>query len=133
MYAAKTLENFSGDNDDENTGIKIVKKALTAPAKKILENAGEEPALILAKLQEKNTRSLIYDAHSQKVVDAFSEGILDPTKVVRNALQSAISVARLSITTEATICDVPTRNDNGNNMPGTGNMPGMGGNMPMGM
>lgn len=133
MYAAKTLENFFGDNDDENTGIKIVKKALTAPAKKILENAGEEPALILAKLQEKNTNSLIYDAHSQKVVDAFSEGILDPTKVVRNALQSAVSVARLSITTEATICDVPTRNDNSQNVPGAGNMPGMGGNMPMGM
>jgi chaperonin GroEL len=135
MYVSKVLETLSGENADEDAGIKIVKKALSAPATKIIENAGEEPALILAKLLEKNDRSIIYDARSQKEVDAFKVGILDPTKVVRSALQSAISVARLSITTEATICDAPSKDDNSSSM--AGGMPGMGGGMgggmPMGM
>jgi chaperonin GroEL len=134
MYAAKALETVSVDNDDEIAGINIVKNALLAPAKRILSNAGLEPALILAKLQEKNNQSYIYDAHSQKEVDAFENGILDPTKVVRNALQSAISVASLAITTEVTICDVPSKNDSSAPNP-AGSMPGMGGmgGMPMGM
>jgi len=130
MYAAKVLDNVSGNNDDETAGIKIIKKALSAPAKKILENAGEEPALILSRLQTLKTENIIYDVRTQRSVDAFENGIIDPTKVVRSALQSAISVAKLSITTEATICDMPkndTSNSSNNSMPGMGaGMPGMG-------
>lgn len=133
MYAAKVLEKLSGDNDDETAGINIIKNALIAPAKRILDNAGIEPALILANLQENNKTTHIYDARTQKEVDAFIFGILDPTKVVRSALQSSISVASLAITTEATICDVPTKNGVAG-APAAG-MPGMGGmgGMPMGM
>jgi chaperonin GroEL len=133
MYAAKALEKLSGDNDDETAGINIIKNALTAPAKRILDNAGVEPALILANLQKNNKITSIYDARTQKEVDAFKFGILDPTKVVRSALQSSISVASLAITTEATICDVPAKNDAAG--ASAGGMPGMGGmgGMPMGM
>jgi chaperonin GroEL len=133
MYAAKALEKLSGENDDETAGINIIRNSLIAPAKRILDNAGIEPALILANLQKSNVTSNIYDARTQKVVDAFKHGILDPTKVVRNALQSSISVASLAITTEATICDVPAKNDAAGAP--AGGMPGMGGmgGMPMGM
>lgn len=132
MYAAKVLDNVSGSNDDETAGIKIIRKALLAPATKILKNAGEEPALILSTLQNENEEHMIYDVRSQNNINAFDHGILDPTKVVRSALQSAISVAKLSITTEATICEVPKNDSVSNN--NTNNMPGMGGGMPgMGM
>jgi chaperonin GroEL len=134
MYAAKTLENFSGDNNDETAGINIVKNSLKAPARRVLDNAGIDSALILAKLQEKNETSIIYDALSHKEVDAFKDGILDPTKVVRSALQSSISVASLAITTEVTICDAAVKNNTAGGAP-SGGMPGMGGmgGMPMGM
>jgi len=126
MYASKVLDDISGNNDDETAGIKIIKKALSAPAKKILENAGEEPALILSILQTAGKENMIYDVRTQNNINAFDHGILDPTKVVRSALQSAVSVAKLSITTEATICDVQ-KNDTPNS---SNNMPGMGGGMP---
>lgn len=134
MYAAKSLDNLNGDNEDETAGIKIVKKALSAPAKKILENAGlESPSHTLMDLQKRNDMSVIFDAQNQETVDAFSKGIIDPTKVVKTALLSAISVAALSITTEATICDKPSQNESSVGGHG-GGMPPMGGGMPgMGM
>jgi len=135
MYTAKALEKLCGDNDDETAGINIIKNALTAPAKRILDNAGAEPALILANLQANNKTTNIYDVRTQKEVDAFELGILDPTKVVRSALQSSISVASLAITTEATICDAPASKGDVAGSGGSssgGGMPGMGG-MPMGM
>jgi len=123
---------MEGNNADETAGINIVKKSLSAPIRKILENAGSESSLIVAKLLEENKPTMTYDAQSHEVVDAFEKGIVDPTKVVRNALQSAASVASLLVTTEATICDAPSKKDDtgsssGGGMPPMGGMGGMGG------
>ncbi|MSO14013.1 chaperonin GroEL [Rickettsiales endosymbiont of Trichoplax sp. H2] len=133
LYASKILEGMKGKNPDETVGIEIVKKTLSAPIRKILENAGLESALIVEKLLEKNNSTMTYDAQNHEVVDAFKKGIVDPTKVVRNALQSAASVASLLVTTEATVCDTPNKKDD--SMPAGGGMPmgGMGGMGGMGM
>jgi len=129
LYASKALIGMKGKNADETVGIEIVKKALSAPIRKILENAGLESALIVEKLLEQNKSTMTYDAQNHEVVDAFKKGIVDPTKVVRNALQSAASVASLLVTTEATVCDTPSKKDDsmaGGGMP-MGGMGGMGG------
>jgi len=103
LYASRSLDNIRGNNRDEAAGIEIIKNALFSPALKILSNAGEKSELIIEKLLEKNNYSMIYDAQNQKIVCAFDKGIVDPTKVVRNAIQSSISVAALLVTTEAAI------------------------------
>ena len=129
LYASKTLSGMKGKNADETVGIEIVKKALSAPIRKILENAGLESALIVEKLLEQSKSTMTYDAQFVEVVDAFKKGIVDPTKVVRNALKSAASVASLLVTTEATVCDTPNKKDDsmaGGGMP-MGGMGGMGG------
>lgn len=133
LYASKVLQEMKGNNEDEKAGIEIVRKSLSAPIHKILENAGSESALIVAKLLEKNESYMTYDAQNHKVVDAFKVGIVDPTKVVRNSLQSAASVASLLVTTEATISDTPSKKDDSvsPSAPGAG-MP-MGGMGGMGM
>ena len=128
LYASKVLDGMKGKNPDESAGIVIVKKALSAPARKILENAGLESTLIIERLLEQNKVSMVYDAQNHKVVDAFKEGIIDPTKVVRNALQSAASVASLLVTTEAIVVDSPSKKDDS-----AGAMPNMGGMGGMGM
>ena len=127
LYASKVLDNMKGKNPDETAGIAIVKKALSSPICKILENAGLEGALIVEKLSEQNKTNMVYDAQNHKLVDAFEEGIVDPTKVVRNALQSAASVASLLVTTEATVVEVPSKNDDTSGAAGMPpNMGGMG-------
>jgi chaperonin GroEL len=128
LYASKVLENYKGSNSDENAGISIVMKALSSPAAKILANAGLQEALIVANLEKDNKTTMIYDAQNSKIVDAFASGIVDPTKVVRNALKSAVSVASLLVTTEATIHENPKKNDSNVAPPmggGMGGMPGM--------
>jgi chaperonin GroEL len=130
LYASKVLEGMKGKNDDETAGIEIVRKALSSPIRKIIENAGSESALIVAKLLEQNNQTMVYDAQNHQMVDAFEKGIVDPTKVVRNALQSAASVASLLVTTEATICEAPKKGDTSSPaVPpmGSGGMGGMGG------
>ncbi|CAG7589233.1 MAG: chaperonin GroEL [Candidatus Midichloria sp.] len=107
LYAVKALDKLQGKNEDEKAGIEIVRKSLTAPIRKILENSGVDASLIVGKLIEENNRSKIYDAQTLSFVDAYNSGIVDPTKVVRTALQSAVSVSALLITTEAVIIDKP--------------------------
>ncbi len=106
LRAAAVLDKIKGRNDDEQSGINIVKKSLEAPAKKIVENAGGDGSLVVAKLKEASSHDLIFDAQNGEYVDAFKAGIIDPTKIVRTAIQSAASVAGLLITTEAMITDV---------------------------
>jgi chaperonin GroEL len=129
LYASKVLDQLKGDNDDEDRGISIVKNALKAPTKTILENAGLEQELIVAELLNANKQSMIYDAQKIKVVDAFESGIIDPTKVVRNSLMSAVSVASILVTTEAAIYEKP-KNNFDNSTPASG--AGMGGGMGSG-
>jgi chaperonin GroEL len=107
LYSAKILDKLKGQNEDEQAGINIVKKALSAPIRKIVENAGGDSSLVVSKLLEGANEDTIFDAQKGEYVDAYKAGIIDPTKIVRTALQSAISVASLLITTEAAITDIP--------------------------
>jgi chaperonin GroEL len=122
LRAIKALEKLKGQNSDQRTGIEIVKKAISWPARQIAINAGEDGSIIIGKILEKDTYSYGYDAQSGEYVNMMSKGIIDPTKVVRAALQGAASVAGLLITTEAMVADVPKKQSTA--MPG-GGMGGM--------
>jgi chaperonin GroEL len=119
--------NIKGDNDDQNVGIAIIKKALEAPIRQIVENAGVEGSIVVGKLRESKDDNYGFNAQTEEYVDLVKAGIIDPVKVVRTALQDAASVAGLIITTEATIADAPKKDSGaGGGMPG-GGMGGMGG------
>lgn len=134
FYAAKVLENLKGENEDQQSGINIVKRALQAPLRQIVENAGVDGAIVVGKLEESKSNSMGFNAQTMEYVDMFKAGVIDPTKVVRTALQDAASVASLIITTEAMITEDPSAKDDapaapGGGMPGgmgMGGMPGMG-------
>lgn len=130
LYASKVLHNLKGDNNDEDRGISIIRNALKSPAKKILQNAGLEQELIVAELLDSNQSSMIYDAQKVQVVNSFESGIIDPTKVVRNALISAVSVASILVTTEAAIYEKPSKSDSSPVAPTPGGMGGGMGGMP---
>ena len=118
--------NVKGDNEDQNVGISIIRKALEAPIRQIAENAGVEGSIVVGKLRESKDENFGFDAQTEQYVDMIKAGIIDPVKVVRTALQDAASVAGLIITTEATIADAPKREKGGGGgMPG-GGMGGMG-------
>ena len=131
FYAAKSLEQLKGNNDDQQAGINIIKKALQAPIRQIAENAGVDGAIVVGKLNESKSNTLGFNAQDMEYVDMFKAGIIDPTKVVRTALQDAASVASLIITTEVLITADPSAKEDssGGGMPGgmgMGGMPGMG-------
>jgi chaperonin GroEL len=109
LYATKALKSLEGDNDEQNAGIAIVRKAIQAPLRQIIENAGVEASMIVGKLLEQKSTTYGFDAQSEEYVDLVEAGIVDPTKVVRIALQDAASVAGLLITTEAMIADRPQK------------------------
>jgi chaperonin GroEL len=128
FYAARILDTLKAANDDQQAGINIVKKALQSPIRQIAENAGIDGAAVVAKLNESKDIAFGFDAQNMEYVDMFKAGIIDPTKVVRTALQDAASVASLLITTEAVITENPEENSNKGGMPaGMGGMGGMGG------
>jgi chaperonin GroEL len=118
LRAVKALEKLKVHNDDQRTGIEIVKKAISWPARQIAINAGEDGSIIVGKILERDTYAYGYDAQSGEYVNMMSKGIIDPTKVVRAALQGAASVAGLLITTEAMVAEVPKKQ--GGAMPGGG-------------
>jgi chaperonin GroEL len=125
LYAAKALKDLTGDNEDQTQGIAIVRRAIQYPIRMIVANAGQEASIIVGKLVEQKSNTFGYDAQGEKYVDFIDAGIVDPTKVVRVALQNAASVAGLLITTEAMITDRPKK-DAAPAMPGGGGMGGMG-------
>ncbi|OAP40931.1 molecular chaperone GroEL [Sinorhizobium glycinis] len=112
-----------GENDDQDAGVNIVRRALQAPARQIAENAGDEASIVVGKILEKNTDDFGYNAQTGEYGDMIAMGIIDPVKVVRTALQDAASVASLLITTEAMIAELPKKDAPA--MPG--GMGGMGG------
>jgi chaperonin GroEL len=124
LYAAKALKDLTGDNEDQTQGIAIVRRAIQYPIRMIVANAGQEASIVVGKLLEQKSNTYGYDAQGEKYVDFIDAGIVDPTKVVRVALQNAASVAGLLITTEAMITDRPKK-DAAPAMPGGGG--GMGG------
>lgn len=130
LYASNLLEKLQGKNEDEKAGINIVKKALQAPVRKIVENAGVDSGIIVATLLDQKDENKLFDAQTLQYVDAFEAGIVDPTKIVRIALQSAASVAGLVITTEVVIANKPAENSSPAGVGGMGG--GMGGMGDMG-
>src|SRR5436309_1060901 len=102
-------EKLQVQNDDQRTGIDIVKKALSWPARQIAINAGEDGSIIVGKILDKDTYAFGYDAQAGEYGNLTSKGIIDPTKVVRTALQDAASIAGLLITTEAMVAEVPKK------------------------
>jgi chaperonin GroEL len=109
LRAIKALEQLKPANDDQKTGISIVRKALQAPSRQIFTNAGEDGSIIVGKILENSTYAFGFNAQSGAYGDLVSEGVIDPAKVVRCALQDAASVAGLLITTEAMIADLPKK------------------------
>jgi chaperonin GroEL len=109
LRAAKALEQLNAINDDQRTGIRIVRRALEAPARQIASNAGEDGSIIVGKIVDNKSYAWGYDAQSGTYGDLVGSGIIDPTKVVRTALQDAASVAGLLITTEAMIAEKPKK------------------------
>ena len=120
LYATKALNGLAGENEDQNAGIQIVRKAIQAPLRQIVENSGVEASIVVGKLLEQKSNTFGFDAQTEKYVDLVDAGIVDPTKVVRTALQDAASVAGLLITTEAMVADRPKKESAAPAMPGGG-------------
>ena len=124
LRGIKALEKLKVHNDDQRTGIEIVKKAISWPARQIAINAGEDGSIVVGKILEKDSYAFGYDAQTGEYGNLVSKGIIDPTKVVRVALQGAASIAGLLITTEAMVAELPKKQSSA--MPG-GPGGGMGG------
>ncbi len=125
LAASKALEGLKADNADQQAGIEMIRRALQAPIRQIVENAGKEGSIVVGKLLESKEANFGYDAQNDEYTDLVKAGIIDPVKVVRVALQNASSVAGIMITTEAMITDMP-KDDKADAHPGAG-MGGMGG------
>ena len=126
-YATKSLNSVKTSNDDQKIGVDIVRRALFHPLRQIAENAGVDGAVVAGKIRESKDTNMGYDAQTDKYTNMISAGIIDPTKVVRTALQDAASVAGLLITTEAMVADAPEDKPAPAmpDMGGMGGMPGM--------
>ena len=122
LYGIRAIENIKGANDDQRVGIESVRKALQMPTRQIVENAGADGSVVVGKLLENKSANFGYDAQKGEYGDMIKAGIIDPTKVVRLALQDAASVAGLLITTEAMIGERPEKKDAAPAMPPGGGM-----------
>jgi chaperonin GroEL len=122
LKASKVLDGFKGDNADQEAGVAIVRRALQAPIRQISENAGVEGSIVVGKILENNSPTFGFNAQTEQYVDLVADGVIDPAKVVRTALQDAASVSGLLITTEAAIVEAPKKSAPAGGMPG-----GMGG------
>ena len=122
LRASKILHDVKFENDDERTGIEIVRRAIQWPARFIIENGGVDASMVVGKLLENKDYAFGYDAQTDEYGDLYKLGIIDPTKVVRTALQDAASVAGLLITTEAMVAEKPKKNAPAPAMPGGGDM-----------
>jgi chaperonin GroEL len=126
LYATRALEGLKGANADQDAGINIIRKALEAPIRQIVRNAGGEGSIVVGKLLEQKDTKFGFNAQTDEYVDMIKAGIVDPAKVVRTALQDAASVAGLLITTEAMIAEAPKKEAAHSHGP-AGGMGGMGG------
>jgi chaperonin GroEL len=126
LKASKVLDGFKGDNDDQEAGVAIVRRALQAPIRQIAENAGVEGSIVVGKVLENSSATFGFNAQTEQYVDMVAAGVIDPAKVVRTALQDAASVAGLLITTEAAIVEAPKKGGGGG---APGGMPGGMGDM----
>jgi chaperonin GroEL len=125
LKATKSLEGLTGDNADQTAGIAIIRRAIQAPIRQIVENAGVEGSIVVGKVLENNSVTFGFNAQTEEYGDLVAMGVIDPAKVVRTALQDAASVAGILITTEAAVADAPKKASGG----GAPDMGGMGGGM----
>tara|TARA_B100001123_G_scaffold414098_1_gene513157 strand:+ start:567 stop:2213 length:1647 start_codon:yes stop_codon:yes gene_type:complete len=107
LFSTRGLDKIKVENDDQGVGVEIVRKALQTPIRQIAQNAGVDGSIVVGKLLESKVKNFGFDAQSEKYVDMYKAGIIDPAKVVRTALQDAASVAGLLITTEAMVAERP--------------------------
>ena len=129
LRASTKLEGLEGENADQTQGVRIVARALQAPIRQIVENAGVEGSIVVGKILENGTATFGFNAQTEEYGDMLEFGVIDPAKVVRTALQDAASVASLLITTEAAVADAPKEEGAAPAMPDMGGMGGMGGMM----
>jgi len=127
LYAAKSLDKLNVADADQRVGIDIIRRSLQTPLRQIAENAGEDGAVVAGKLLDRKDSTHGFDAQKGEYVNMIKAGIIDPTKVVRTALQDASSVAGLLITTEAMVAEVPEKKESAGAPPDMGGMGGMGG------
>jgi chaperonin GroEL len=120
LRSIKAIEKIRTANDDQKTGVEIVRKALSWPARQIALNAGEDGSVVVGKILDKDQYNFGFDAQSGEYGNLLAKGIIDPTKVVRAALQGAVSVAGLLITTEAMVAEVPKKQSAAPAMPSGG-------------
>ncbi|MBU3974805.1 MAG: chaperonin GroEL [Alphaproteobacteria bacterium] len=125
LKATKALDGLKGDNADQTAGIAIIRRAIQAPIRQIVENAGVEGSIVVGKVLENPSATYGFNAQTEEYVDMIQAGVIDPAKVVRTALQDAASVAGILITTEAAVADAPKKSSGGG--AGGGDMGGMGG------
>jgi len=109
LYATNAINGLNNENRDQQVGVDIVRNALKAPMRQIVENAGAEGSIVVGKLLEKGEVNWGFDAQANEYKDMFQAGIIDPTKVVRTALQDAASVAGLVLTSEAMVAEIPEK------------------------
>ncbi len=128
VRVASKIAGLKGDNEDQNVGIKVALRAMEAPLRQIVANAGQEPSVIANRVRE-GEGNFGYNAATEQFGDMIEMGILDPAKVTRSALQYAASIAGLMITTECMIADAPKKDDAAPNPAAMGGMGGMGGMM----
>ena len=129
LRATEALKRVKTDNEDQKHGVDIVRKAIQSPARQIATNAGADGSVVVGKILEKDQYNYGYDAQAGEYGNLVTKGVIDPTKVVRSAIQGAASVAGLLITTEAMVAEIPQKKGAGGGMPGGGGMGGMGGGM----
>jgi chaperonin GroEL len=127
LYATDKLKGVNVANDDQKVGIQIVRRALQAPIRQIVDNSGDDGSVVVGKLLEGKDQNRGFDAQAGKYADLVKSGIIDPTKVVRIALEAAASIAGLLITTEAMVAELPEKNGAPAMPPDMGGMGGMGG------
>ncbi len=120
LRAARALDSVKADNADQKYGVDIIRRAIEAPVRQIAENAGEEGSIIVGKLREKSDFAYGWNAQTNEFGDMFKQGVIDPAKVVRTALEDAASVAGLLVTTEAMVAEKPKKETPAPAMPGGG-------------
>ncbi len=126
LKATRALEGMKGDNADQTAGIAIIRRAIQAPIRQIVENAGVEGSIVVGKVLDNKSATYGFNAQTEEYGDLVQMGVIDPAKVVRTALQDAASVAGIMITTEAAVADAPKKGGAGGGAPDMG---GMGGGM----
>ena len=125
VHAGKVLATLKGENNDQDAGIKIVRRAIQAPLRQIAGNAGVDGSVVVGKVIENDSPTFGFDAQAEEYVDMLKAGVIDPTKVVRIALENAASIAGLLITTEAMVAQKPQKASAGSAMSDMGGMDGM--------